>query len=44
MVKSLVNAEKVINGVGLRPGRTNGVRLETEYRGNGKTTIIHNVG
>ncbi|XP_070491989.1 D-amino-acid oxidase [Chironomus tepperi] len=43
MVKSLVNAEMVINGVGLRPGR-NSVRLETEYRGSGKTPIIHNVG
>jgi hypothetical protein len=43
MVKSLINAEKVINGVGLRPGRNN-VRLETEHRGSGKTTIIHNVG
>lgn len=34
---------KIRDVAGLRPGRSQ-VKLETEHRGGGKTTIIHNIG
>jgi hypothetical protein len=43
MVRSLANAETLRDIVGLRPGRHQ-VRLETEERGVGRATVIHNVG
>jgi D-amino-acid oxidase len=43
LVPSLVNAEWLRDVVGLRPGR-HSVRLETEKRDGGRTTVIHNVG
>lgn len=43
MHPSLINAEKIKSVAGLRPGRES-IRLEVEHRGDGKCTIIHNVG
>ncbi|KAG5683755.1 hypothetical protein PVAND_013020 [Polypedilum vanderplanki] len=43
MVKSLENAERLRDIVGLRPGRDQ-VRLEIVHGTNGKAPVIHNVG
>jgi D-amino-acid oxidase len=43
LVPSMKHAIEIKTVAGLRPGRSQ-VRLETEKRGNGKATIIHNVG